>query len=70
MPALKSVAIHVCSMNNTPTSTKAITVARPTEFNPPRVSSAKVEMPSKPKNDSTAIEVAPAIVAMEKTCGS
>jgi amino acid transporter len=46
------------------------TVARPTASDLPTVSSERVEIPSKPRNDSTAIEVAPATVASENTRGS
>ena len=57
-------------MNKAPTSTKDSTVARPTAFWFPRLSSASVEMPSKPRNDSTAIDVALATVDKENTWGS
>ena len=57
-------------MNKEPTSSNAITVARPTALSLPRFSSDKVEMPSNPRNDSTAIDVAPLTVAQENTRGS
>jgi hypothetical protein len=70
MPRARSAAIHVCTMNNAPTSTSDSNAALPTDFSPPRLSSARVEMPSKPRNDNTAIEVAPTTVDSENTCGS
>ena len=57
-------------MNSAPTNMSASTVARPTAFLPARFSSESVEIPSNPRNDSTAIEVAPATVLKEKTCAS
>src|SRR5450631_17015 len=57
-------------MNKTPTNTSDNTVARPTASSLPQLSSASVEIPSKPRKDSTAIEVAPATVDIENTRGS
>ena len=57
-------------MNNAPTSAKDSTVARPTAFWFPRLSSESVEIPSKPRKDSTAMDVAPATVERENTWAS
>ena len=46
-------------MNSTPASSSAATIARPIGRADSLFSSASVEMPSKPRNDSTAIDTAP-----------
>src|SRR6202041_3227931 len=70
MPCARSVATQVCRMNSRPTSSSDSRVAPPIARAPSRLSSASVEMPSKPRKDRTAIDVAPAIVAIEKAAGS
>ena len=46
-------------MNRTPASSSAATIARPIASADSLFSSASVEMPSNPRNDSTAIDTAP-----------
>jgi hypothetical protein len=50
--------MYVCRMNRTATMHSAIIVACPTIRVPPFVSSASVEIASKPRNESTATDSA------------
>ncbi|MNE79487.1 hypothetical protein D3C80_1759770 [compost metagenome] len=59
MPAARSVAIQVCATKITPMTTRVISAALPTLLpGSPLISSASVEIASKPRNDSTAIDTA------------
>ena len=53
-------------MNSEPASSRAKTIARPIERAESWFSSASIEMPSKPRKDSTAIETAPKTTPHEK----
>ena len=52
-------ATQVWTMNSVPASSSAATIARPIWRAASRFSSASIEMPSKPRKDSTAMETAP-----------
>jgi hypothetical protein len=52
-------AIQVCTMNSVPARTSAAIIDLPIDRADSRFSSARVEMPSKPRKLSTAIDTAP-----------
>jgi hypothetical protein len=56
-------------MNSPATITSAPRVARPTARRLPMASSAKVEIPSKPRNESTATDSAEKVNPMENWLG-
>jgi hypothetical protein len=60
-----SAATQVCTRNRTPASSSAANIALPMDRADSRFSSASIEMPSKPRNDSTAIDTAPNTTGQE-----
>ena len=62
-------ATQVCAMNSRPVTSSAPAIARPITRAPPFASSASIAMPSKPRNDSTATEVAASTSARPKVSG-
>jgi hypothetical protein len=65
-----SAATQVCSTNSAPTSARPASMARPIRRALPRFSSASVAIPSKPRNESTAMDTAVNTTPTEKVSGS